>query len=98
MTRNGKDNDTTWINVDQDDMSKATLKAYGDYRDLQALANEARKAFEAEFVKGQRAPAGKRFAFGYKFGKLSVALVDDDRPVKVARPKLTLAEYLAQQR
>ena len=99
MARNGKDNETVWLTIDMNDVSKAVRKAYEDYREVQALANEARKEFEKAYLAAEKleAPAGKRFAFGYRFGKASIALVTDDkRPA--AKPKMTLAEYLAAHR
>ena len=43
-------------------------------------------------------PVGKRMVCGYNFGKLSVAIVDDDRkPAKAQPAKQSLADFLAAQ-
>ena len=47
---------------------------------------------------GERLPEGQELKFGYNFGKLSVAIVDDDRkPAKTMPAKQSLADFIAAQ-
>lgn len=42
-------------------------------------------------------PDGKRLVFGYNFGKLSVALVDDDAKPSTAKGTTSLSDFLKSQ-
>ena len=52
---------------------------------IDAEAAAARDAFEAEFAALVPLPPGKRYGFGYRFGKLSVAILDGE-PAKTKAP------------
>lgn len=87
-----------WADIDVTTLSEDAQLAYAMYKDAQRKAAELRTAFEASVVNGLDIPTGKRMVFGYRFGKLSAALVEDDR--KTAKPKQakgSLADFLASQ-
>lgn len=69
-----------WKPVDTDTLPSDLAKLYASYKQAQALASIARLAFEDAAcvpignLLGAR--PGQDVAFGYKFGKLSVALTD----------------------
>lgn len=76
--------DATWINIDIATLSADQQAAYKSYKDAYALMKAEREAFEALISAAVNPPAGKRVVFGYNFGKLSLAIVDDD--TKPAKP------------
>ena len=86
----------SWTEIDPDTLPAAQAAAYADYKALYRKMKAAREAFEASFQSA--APDGKRFVFGYNFGKLSIALADEDRRAKrTATAKASLADFLAAQ-
>lgn len=90
--------EATWMEVDLDTLTDVQRIAYDDYKRLQRQAAQCRETFERHMADGAALPKGKRLVFGYRFGKLSVAVVNDDR--KPAKPKAaakSLADYLADQ-
>lgn len=87
--------DLNWQNIDPATLSPAARAHYDTYKAAYKTASDARKAFEAQVVADAGVPAGKTLAFGYRFGKLSVALADAKDAPKAAAPKLSLAAYLA---
>lgn len=90
--------DATWMQVDPETLPETAQALYADYVAKRRLAGAAKAAFEQEMQSAADCPAGKRLVFGYNFGKLSVAIVDDDRkPAKSAQPKLSLAEFMQRQ-
>lgn len=88
--------DATWVEVDLDTLTTDQRDAYEMYKVAQRQAAQLRQAFETAVA--QDVPMGSRMVFGYRFGKLSVALVPDDSKPKAAKvaPK-SLAAYLAEQ-
>lgn len=87
-------NDAAWIEIEIDTLNAGQAAAYRQYKQMYAEMKAQRQAFEALMAEG--VPAGERMIFGYNFGKLSVAIVPDDRkPAKAAQAKQSLAEYLA---
>jgi hypothetical protein len=90
--------DATWFEIDPLTLSVEACAAYSDYKRLYKQAREARQAFELHMAEDAGLPAGKRMIFGYNFGKLSVAIVDDDRKApKVKAGTQSLAQFLAAQ-
>ncbi len=70
--------------VNTDELSPALAKLYGAYKDLSGKASEARKAFELSFITKAR-EAGmltkdQTFAFGYKFGRMTVVATGTEAP------------------
>jgi hypothetical protein len=88
--------DAVWTTIDPASLPQEAKALYDAYKTQYRVMKEAREAFENYVGKG--VPKGQRMVFGYNFGKLSVALVVDDRKPKQAAPKQTLAEFLAAQR
>lgn len=82
-----------WREVDATTLPAGLAALYSDYKTAQRLATDARTAFEAAFNEMAGVKAGQRLGFGYRFGKLSVAVLPDDRPLaKPRKATLTLAD------
>ena len=87
-----------WQDIDVATLGAEAQAAYNEYKIAQRMAAELRAKFEQSVIDGLPIPQGKRMVFGYRFGKLSAALVDDDRkPSKAKQAKGSLADFLAQQ-
>lgn len=86
--------DAVWIEIDPNTLSGEQGEAYARYKDYYRAMKTQRQVFEASMSVG--VAEGKRMIFGYNFGKLSVAIVADDRKSKTAKVKLSLAEFMAQ--
>lgn len=88
----------TWVEIDPTTLEAKLNAAYETYKEAQRKAAELRSAFEEQMNKAAELPEGKKLVFGYRFGKLSAAIVDDDRKPKAASPaKLSLSQFIAQQ-
>ena len=93
-----KTNDAVWIDVDLDTLSGDMRAAYEAYKVAQRAAAELRTQFEALVNKGTELPQGQKLVFGYRFGKLSAAVVADDSKPKATSPaKQSLADFIAAQ-
>lgn len=61
-------------------------KPYDEYLAARKAASLKRELFEKAFIeaarKAKKVPDGQTLRFSYKFGKLSVALDDEDKPKK----------------
>lgn len=88
--------DVTWKQVDVTTLSAPAQKLWSELKAKQAEARIAREAFEVALIAtvAGELPQGKRLAFGYKFGKLSIAVVADDKKAKPQAVPLTLAQTL----
>lgn len=85
--------EANWVNIDTDTLSVELKNAYAEYKGQYQAMKKAREQFEG--LMGASIPAGQRMIFGYNFGKLSVAVVEDDR--KATKPKATtqsLSDFL----
>ena len=93
-----KDNSAVWHEIDPLTLTDEVKYAYDQYKAQYAAMKAARLTFET-MLAAQAAPVeGKRVVFGYNFGKLSVAIVDDDRkPAKATPAKQSLADFIAAQ-
>lgn len=93
MARNTVKQDADWITVDPNTLDAADLARFTEYKEAYKMMKAAREAFE----NGMQAsvPEGERMIFGYNFGKLSVAIVADDRKPAKAKATVSLADYLA---
>jgi hypothetical protein len=98
-----EDTKVEWTNLDVESLSDDLRDEYYAYRKAMDSANKLRMAFEAsmeiandaehERLTGKSFPDHLRLAFGYKFGKISVAIVPAER--KGARKTaMSLAEIL----
>ena len=66
-----------WDNIDPATLPEDLQKLYYAYLKAQATASDARKLFESECNEAFDVGPGNRLAFGYKFGRLSAAIVRD---------------------
>jgi hypothetical protein len=83
----------TWTEIEVDTLDEGQQLAYAEYKDAQRKAAKLRAEFEAMMQAG--VPDGQRMVFGYRFGKLSVALAPkDEAKAKAKQPKLGLADFL----
>lgn len=87
-----------WQTLDPATLPAPIAKQYARYKEAYLEMKAERNAFEQAMRDLAPAPAGKRLVFGYNFGKLSVALVDDTgTTVTSAKPALSLSAFLAAQ-
>ena len=90
--------DATWIELNPDTLPEGVAANYARYKELYREMKIVRGTFEESLAQAASIPAGKRMIFGYNFGKLSVAIVDDDRkPAKATPAKQSLADFIAAQ-
>lgn len=90
--------DAVWTEINPASLPEAVSKAYGEYKEYYREMKAARLRFETSLADMATLPEGKRMVFGYNFGKLSVAIVDDDRkPAKAMPAKQSLADFIAAQ-
>ena len=90
--------DATWIELNVDTLAAPIAQAYGEYKEMYRAMKAQRTEFETMLSAQASLPEGKRVIFGYNFGKLSVAIVDDDRkPAKATPAKQSLADFIAAQ-
>lgn len=87
--------DADWVNIDIETLGSTGRKAYDDYKAAYKVMKDARAEFER--LMAQDIPKGQRMIFGYNFGKLSVAVVEDDRKAPKAKATTqSLSDFLAQ--
>lgn len=84
-----------WLTIDPTTLSEDQRKNYETYKTCYRVMKQAREDFETSMQAG--VPEGERMICGYNFGKLSVAIVPDERKA-AAVPKgvVSLAAFLAQ--
>lgn len=87
-----------WQELDPASLPAHCATAYADYKAKYREMKANRDSFEQAMQAG--VPAGHRMVFGYRFGKLSVAIVKaEDAPKPKAQvARKSLADYLAQAR
>lgn len=86
-----------WTTIDVASLNADQQEAYHAYKAAYKVMKAEREFFEG--VMAADVPAGERMIFGYNFGKLSIAIVPDDRkPVKAKQGTQSLADYLAQRK
>ncbi len=69
-----------WIAIDPATLPEDIASLYFEYRKAHAVAETARKLFETEANEAFDVGATNRLAFGYRFGKLSAAIVPKANP------------------
>ena len=72
--------DLTWREVDPDTLPAGLKAHYNELKQAQRLAAKARDDFEAAFTEMATIPPSQTLFFGYRFGKLSIAIKDEPRP------------------
>lgn len=83
-----------WTQLDPDSLSPELRHAYNQYKSAAKAAAILRTEFEARMTVAIDPLDGEKLAFGYKFGKLSLAIVPADKP-KRRTAAVSLADYLA---
>lgn len=78
-----------WNNVDPASLPEDLQRHYFAYKAALDAANKARALFETECNEAFDTGPGNRLAFGYKFGRLSVAIVRDAPRVPAGAKSLT---------
>lgn len=89
-----KTSTATWTQIDTDSLPAAIAKQYARYKEAYTEMKAERKAFEDALASAIAVPTGKRAVLGYNFGKLSVAIVDDDKPTAKASSAVSLASLM----
>lgn len=87
--------DATWHTLNPETLPAPIAKAYQTYKASYVEMKEDRNAFETLLADAISPPTGKRVVFGYNFGKLSVAIVDDDRSAKRANGSIDLGALVS---
>jgi hypothetical protein len=71
----------TWIQVDESSLSPALAKRLDVFRETNKKAQDAKAAFEVQFIahvkKAGTLDEGYSLAFGHRFGKLSISKVSE---------------------
>jgi hypothetical protein len=74
--------DLVWLTVDLESLPADLQRKFSAHRKAADEAQNAKRAFEAAFIaaarKGKKVGASESFAFGYRFGKLAIAVVEDN--------------------
>lgn len=85
-----------WKQIDVAQLGAQAVALWDAKRKADAAAKVEREAFEAHVqgLIGGKVPAGKKLVCGYRFGKFSVALADDEGKAKPKATPLTLAAAL----
>jgi hypothetical protein len=90
--------DAVWSEINPETLPQEISARYVAYKATYAMMKAKRLEFEQALSEAAELPEGKRVIFGYNFGKLSVAIVDDDRkPAKATPAKQSLADFIASQ-
>ena len=90
--------DAVWTELNPETLPDSIAVQYIEYKSQYQRMKQARLGFETMLADAANLPTGKRMIFGYNFGKLSVAIVDDDRkPAKATPAKQSLADFIASQ-
>jgi hypothetical protein len=93
-----KRTDAQWTELNPETLSPEAQAAYKAYKDIYKAMKLARDTFETQVRHDSDVAEGKRLVFGYNFGKLSVAVVDDDsKPAKASKAPQSLSAFLASQ-
>ena len=84
-----------WIEIDPSTLNANATAAYAKLRSANEAAALARKAFEACLTAEIDPAAGEKVIFGYRFGKLSLAIAPDDAKPSASRKAISLADFKA---
>jgi len=74
MTKQARNPDLVWQELNQDTLQPESAKAYRAYKAKYAEAKALKTTFEECMIKAAELPATHTLRFGYNFGKLSVAV------------------------
>jgi len=81
-----KTDSLSWRNIDPATLPTGLSALYEDYKTAQRIAAQARDAFESAFTEIAAVPTSQTMLFGYRFGKLSIAISDEPRKAKSTAP------------
>lgn len=86
----------SWQVVNTETLPTDIALAYKAYKSAYTTMKDARDEFEIALRAALRetTPKGKRLAIAYNFGKLSVAIVDDDRKTASPRSAISLSDLV----
>lgn len=82
-----------WTQLDPASLSPALRAAYDAYRDAARHAESLRKTFEASMTNAIDPLDTEKVVFGYRFGKLSLAIAPADKPRKPSAA-VSLADFI----
>lgn len=84
-----------WQEIDVNSLDESLKTAYELYKEAAREAAKLRASFEQDMndALADALPQGHKVVFGYRFGKLSMAVVRDESKPK-AQGKQSLGEYL----
>lgn len=90
------DTNLDWSNVNTDSLPTGLAALYDDLKTAQRLAAQARDAFESAFTEMASVPPSQSLRFGYRFGKLAIAIANE-APItrKPAKAGLDFASLMA---
>ena len=84
-----------WQTIDPETLPAPVAKQYLRYKETYKEMKADRDAFEQAMRDLAPTPDGKRLVFGYNFGKLSIAAVDDTAKPASTKGALSLSAFLA---
>ena len=82
-----------WTQLDPASLSPDLRKAYDAYKEAAKAANSLREAFERAMTVAIDPLDTEKVVFGYRFGKLSLAIAPADKPRKPSAA-VSLAEFI----
>ena len=85
--------DLEWTQLDPSSLSPDLRKAYDAYKEAARHANSLREAFERAMTVAIDPLDTEKVVFGYRFGKLSLAIAPADKPRK-SSAAVSLAEFI----
>ena len=86
MAKQPATKDAVWHILNPADLPEHIQALHRSYKAQYEKMKADREAFEMAMAAAISPPAGKRVVFGYNFGKLSVAVVADDRKPSAPKP------------
>ena len=82
-----------WTQLDPASLSPTLRAKYDAYKDAARHAESLRKTFEASMTNAIDPMDGEKVVFGYRFGKLSLAIAPADKPRKPSAA-VSLADFI----
>ena len=82
-----------WTQLDPSTLSPELRAKYDAYKEAARHAESLRKTFEAAMTNAIDPMDGEKVVFGYRFGKLSLAIAPADRPRKPSAA-VSLADFI----
>ena len=82
-----------WTQLDPASLSPELRAKYDAYKEAAKAANTLREAFEAAMTIAIDPLATEKVVFGYRFGKLSLAIAPADKPRK-SSAAISLADFI----